>query len=70
MAGLNLCTTGGGRHKPPQKKALENIYRVKMHGYDTIFQGQVIEKKDQTDNFNSLGAREGLKKGHKKGLKN
>ena len=36
----------GGASQAPLEKALENIYWVKMHGYNAIFQGQVIEKKD------------------------
>ena len=43
---------------PPYKKALENRYRVEMHVPSAIFQDQLKEK-NQTDNFNSLGAREG-----------
>ena len=40
-----------------------------MHVYSPIFQGPLIEKK-YIDNFNSLGAREVLKKCKKKGKKN
>ena len=38
----------GGRasHAPdPKKKTLENSYRVEMHVYSPVFQGQLIEKK-------------------------
>ena len=43
---------------------------VKMHGIgdDPFFQGQLIEEKNQTDNFNSLFARE-LKKYQKRVIK-
>ena len=48
---------------PPLKKALENRYRVEMHAHSPIFHGQLKEEKNETDNFYSLGAREGGKKG-------
>ena len=35
---------------PPQKKALENSYRVKMH-VSPVFQGQLIEKKIRSITF-------------------
>ena len=37
---------GGASHAPPPyKKAFENSYRVEMHVYSLVFQGQLIEKK-------------------------
>ena len=43
---------------PPRKKALENGYGVEMHVHSPIFHSF---QKNLTDNFNSLGAREGGK---------
>ena len=46
--GLNLCIAWGKSYAPPTpyKKALENRYRVEMHVYRPIFQGQFISKCD------------------------
>ena len=46
LGGLNLCIAWGGAFgAAPQKKALENRYRVQMHVHSPIFQGQLREKK-------------------------
>ena len=45
------------------------MYTVEMYVRSPIFQGQLIEK-NITDNFNSLGAKGGLKKCQKRVEKN
>ena len=47
-----MYSLGGASHAPPpQKKALDNSYRVEMHLYSPIFQGQLIEKKIRSITF-------------------
>ena len=42
---------GGASQAPLQKKALEISYRVEMHVYSPVFQGQLIEKKIRSITF-------------------
>jgi len=41
-----MYSLGGGRlaPSPPEKKALENRYRIEMPVHSPIFHGQLIEK--------------------------
>ena len=52
-----MFSLGGASHaNPPLRKSyrvesLENRYRVEMHVYSPIFQGQLIEKKIKSKTF-------------------
>ena len=55
--GVWICVQTGVGGVPPQKKGLQNRYKVEMHVLSLIFQGQLVEK--NTDNVNSLCALHG-----------